>query len=156
MIAGAADSTKDQTYFLYRLPSELLEKVRFPLALMQKKEVFELAKQANLEAAKREESQDFIPPEYFEMLFNDKPSVPGDIIDLDGHVLGRHKGIEHYTIGQRKGLGVALNYPAYVQHIDAKNNLVVLAKNDDLNSNALIADDFVWPELNRQSLSKHW
>lgn len=145
MIAGAADSTKDQTYFLYRLPSELLEKVRFPLALMQKKEVFELAKQANLEAAKREESQDFIPPEYFEMLFNDKPSVPGDIIDLDGHVLGRHKGIEHYTIGQRKGLGVALNYPAYVQHIDAKNNLVVLAKNDDLNSNALIADDFVWP-----------
>lgn len=145
MIAGAADSTKDQTYFLYRLPSELLEKVRFPLALMQKKEVFELAKQANLEAAKREESQDFIPPEYFDMLFNDKPSVPGDIIDLDGHVLGRHKGIEHYTIGQRKGLGVALNYPAYVQHIDAKNNLVVLAKNDDLNSNALIADDFVWP-----------
>lgn len=145
MIAGAADSTKDQTYFLYRLPSELLEKVRFPLASMKKKEVFELAKQANLEAAKREESQDFIPPEYFEMLFNDKPSVPGDIIDLDGHVLGRHKGIEHYTIGQRKGLGVALNYPAYVQHIDAKNNLVVLAKNDDLNSNALIADDFVWP-----------
>ncbi len=145
MIAGAADATKDQTYFLYRLPSEVLEKVRFPLALMQKKEVFELARQANIEAADREESQDFIPPEYFDMLFEDKPSVPGDIIDLDGHVLGRHKGIEHYTIGQRKGLGVALNYPAYVQHIDAKNNLVVLAKNDDLNSNALIADDFVWP-----------
>lgn len=145
MIAGAADATKDQTYFLYRLPSELLEKVRFPLALMQKKEVFELARQTNIEAADREESQDFIPPEYFEMLFNDKPSVPGDIIDLDGHVLGKHRGIEHYTIGQRKGLGVALNYPAYVQHIDAKNNLVVLAKNDDLNSTALIADDFVWP-----------
>lgn len=145
MIAGAADATKDQTYFLYRLPSELLEKVRFPLALMQKKEVFELARQANIEAADREESQDFIPPEYFEMIFNDKPSVPGDIIDLDGHVLGKHRGIEHYTIGQRKGLGVALNYPAYVQHIDAKNNLVVLAKNDDLNSTALIADDFVWP-----------
>ena len=145
MIAGAADATKDQTYFLYRLPSELLEKVRFPLALMQKKEVFELANQAKLEAASREESQDFIPPEYFDMLFEDKPSVPGDIIDLDGHVLGRHRGIEHYTIGQRKGLGVALNYPAYVQHIDAKNNLVVLAKNDDLNSNSLIADDFVWP-----------
>lgn len=145
MIAGAADATKDQTYFLYRLPSELLEKVRFPLALMQKKEVFELARQANIEAADREESQDFIPPEYFEMLFNDNPSVPGDIIDLDGHVLGKHRGIEHYTIGQRKGLGVALNYPAYVQHIDAKNNLVVLAKNDDLNSTALIADDFVWP-----------
>ncbi len=145
MVAGAADVTKDQTYFIYRLPSEVLEKVRFPLALMTKKEVFELARQANLEAADREESQDFVPPEYFDELFKDKPSIPGDIIDLDGHVLGRHKGIEHYTIGQRKGLGVALNYPAYVQHIDAKNNLVVLAKNDDLNSDALIADDFVWP-----------
>lgn len=145
MIAGAADTAKDQTYFLYRLPSHILEKVRFPLSLLHKQEVFELAKQANLKAASREESQDFIPPEYFDMLFNDKPSVPGDIIDLDGHVLGRHKGIEHYTIGQRKGLGIALSYPAYVQHIDAKNNVVVLAKNDALNSSALVADDFVWP-----------
>lgn len=145
MIAGATDITKDQTYFLYRLPSEVLEKVRFPLAQMQKSEVFELAKQANLEAANREESQDFIGPEYFDMIFSDKPSVPGDIIDLDGHVLGKHRGIEHYTIGQRKGLGVALNYPAYVQAIDAKKNLVVLAPNDALNSTALIADDFVWP-----------
>ncbi len=145
MIAGAADTAKDQTYFLYRLPSHILEKVRFPLALTHKQEVFELAKKANLEAASREESQDFIPPEYFDMLFNDKPSVPGDIIDLDGHVLGRHRGIEHYTIGQRKGLGIALSYPAYVQHIDAKNNVIVLAKSDDLNSSALIADDFVWP-----------
>lgn len=145
MIAGAADTAKDQTYFLYRLPSHILEKVRFPLALTHKQEVFELAKKANLEAARREESQDFIPPEYFDMLFNDKPSIPGNIIDLDGHILGRHRGIEHYTIGQRKGLGIALSYPAYVQHIDAKNNVVVLAKSDDLNSSALIADDFVWP-----------
>jgi tRNA-specific 2-thiouridylase len=144
MIAGAADATKDQTYFLYRLTSEVLEKVRFPLSLMTKNEVFELARKANLEAANREESQDFVSPEYFDKLFEDKPGLPGDIIDLDGHVLGRHRGIEHYTIGQRKGLGVALSYPVYVQHIDAKNNLVVLAKNEDLNSTALIADDFVW------------
>ncbi|WP_147613530.1 tRNA 2-thiouridine(34) synthase MnmA [Treponema pectinovorum] len=145
MIANANDVTKDQTYFLYRIPSSVLEKVRFPLANKTKKEVFELAKSLNLEAANREESQDFIGPEYFDMIFNDKPSVPGDIIDLDGHILGKHRGIEHYTIGQRKGLGVALNYPAYVQHIDAKQNIVVLAPNDALNSDALIADDFVWP-----------
>lgn len=145
MIATAADITKDQTYFLNRIPSRTLEKVRFPLAAMKKSQVFELAKKAGLEAANREESQDFIGEEYFDMLFADKPSVPGDIIDLDGHVLGKHKGIEHYTIGQRRGLGVALSYPAYVQAIDAKNNLVVLAPNDALNSSALIADDFVWP-----------
>lgn len=145
MIATAADITKDQTYFLNRIPSRTLEKVRFPLASMKKSQVFELAKKAGLEAANREESQDFIGEEYFDMLFADKPSVPGDIIDLDGHVLGKHKGIEHYTIGQRRGLGVALSYPAYVQAIDAKNNLVVLAPNDALNSSALIADDFVWP-----------
>lgn len=145
MIATAADISKDQTYFLYRIPSDVLEKVRFPLALMKKSEVFELAHRAGLEAANREESQDFIGEEYFDMLFSDKPSVPGDIIDLDGHVLGRHRGIEHYTVGQRRGLGVAVNYPVYVQSIDAKNNVVVLAPNDALNSSALIADDFVWP-----------
>ena len=145
MIAGAEDVSKDQTYFLYRIPSETLEKVRFPLAVMKKADVFALAKEANLEAANREESQDFIGEEYFDVLFADKPSVPGDIIDLDGHVLGKHRGIEHYTVGQRRGLGVAVNYPVYVHSIDAKNNVVVLAPNEALNSNALIADDFVWP-----------
>lgn len=145
MIAGALDVTKDQTYFLYRLSSDTLEKVRFPLASLTKAEVFELAKKANLYAATRKESQDFIGEEYFDMLFSDKKSIPGDIIDLDGKKLGRHRGIEHYTIGQRRGLGVAVNYPVYVQAIDAKNNVVILAKNEDLNSNGLIADDFVWP-----------
>ena len=79
------------------------------------------------------------------LIFSDKPSVPGDIIDLDGHILGRHRGIEHYTVGQRRGIGVAVNYPVYVQSIDAKNNVIVLAPNDALNSSALVADDFVWP-----------
>ncbi|MBP5402436.1 MAG: tRNA 2-thiouridine(34) synthase MnmA [Treponema sp.] len=145
MIAGAEDVSKDQTYFLYRVPSEVLEKVRFPLAAMKKEEVIELAKKSNLDAAGREESQDFIGEEYFDLIFSDRPSVPGDIIDLDGHILGRHRGIEHYTVGQRRGLGVAVNYPVYVHSIDAKNNIVVLAPNEALNSDGLIADDFVWP-----------
>lgn len=144
MIAGAADVSKDQTYFLYRLPDSVLRKVRFPLATMKKSEVFALARQAGLKAAEKAESQDFIGAEYFDVLFSDKPSVPGDIVDLDGHVLGRHRGIEHYTIGQRRGLGVAASYPVYVHSIDAKNNIVVLAPNDALNSDALVADDFVW------------
>ena len=144
MIASATDVSKDQTYFVYRVPSSVLEKVRFPLALMKKSEVFELAKKAGLAAAERAESQDFISSEYFDLLFADKPSVPGDIIDLDGHVLGRHRGIEHYTIGQRRGLGVAVSYPVYVHSIDAKNNVVVLAPSSALDSAGLIADDFVW------------
>lgn len=145
MISGATDLSKDQTYFLYRLPSEILKKVRFPLASMKKTEVYELAKEAKLAAANREESQDFIGEEYFDMIFSDKPSVPGNIVDLDGKILGKHRGIEHYTVGQRRGLGVAVNYPVYVKEIDAKNNLIILAPNDALNSNSLIADDFVWP-----------
>lgn len=146
MIQRASDSTKDQTYFLYRVPSEILEKVRFPLSDIKKSEIFKIAKERNLEAANRSESQDFAPEEYFELFFKDKPSVPGDIINLDGKILGRHKGIEHYTVGQRRGLGVALNYPVYVHSIDAKNNLVILAKNDELNSLSLIADDMVFPK----------
>ncbi|WP_191014103.1 tRNA 2-thiouridine(34) synthase MnmA [Treponema zioleckii] len=145
MIACATDITKDQAYFLYRIPSKTLEKVRFPLGFTEKKKVFEMAKERGLAAAERKESQDFIPPEFFNELFKDKPGVPGDIIDLDGHVLGHHKGIEHYTIGQRKGLGISSTRPLYVHSIDAKKNLVVLADNDDLLCSGLIADDFVWP-----------
>ena len=145
MIACASDETKDQTYFLYRLPSELLEKVRFPLAQVRKSEVFEIARKAGLEAATRKESQDFIDSRYFDQLFDDKPSIPGDFIDINGKVLGRHKGIEHYTIGQRRGLGVAGPVPYYVKEIKAETNQIVLAEKSELNSTSLIADDFVWP-----------
>lgn len=145
MVSGATDVTKDQTYFIYRVPSSVLEKVRFPLADLKKSEVYEIARKADLEAAKREESQDFVGEEYRDALFSDKPSIEGDIIDLDGHVLGHHKGIEYYTIGQRRGLGVASSSPLYVHSIDPVKNLIVLAKNEELNSKGLVADDFVWP-----------
>lgn len=144
-IACAMDTTKDQSYFLNRIPSSVLEKVRFPLSGYTKKEVFKMAAERGLKAAEREESQDFIPPEYFEQLFSDKPSVPGDFIDLDGHVLGKHRGIEHYTVGQRKGLGISSTAPLYVAAIDSEKNLVVLGRNDDLLCDGLIAEDMVWP-----------
>ena len=123
----------------------MLEKVRFPLAQYTKKEIFALARERGLKAAEREESQDFIPDVYMEHLFKDKPSVPGDIIDLDGKVLGRHRGIEHYTIGQRRGLGVSASEPLYVAEIDREKNLVVLGKDKDLFCKGLIAEDLVWP-----------
>lgn len=145
MIACASDLTKDQTYFLCRLPSEILEKVRFPLSTIKKSEVFELARQANLEAAEKKESQDFIDAEYFDVLFADKPSRPGKFVDMEGKVLGKHRGIEHYTIGQRRGLGVSHPTPLYVKEIDAKHNRIILAEKEYLQSNSLIADDFVWP-----------
>ena len=145
LISCASDATKDQAYFLYRIPSETLEKVRFPLGFTEKRDVFRMARERGLAAAEREESQDFIPGGYFDELFRDRPGLPGDIIDLDGHVLGRHRGIEHYTVGQRRGLGVSSSRPLYVHSIDAKKNLVVLAGGDDLLCAGLIADDTVWP-----------
>ena len=145
MIACASDESKDQTYFLCRVPSEVLEKVRFPLANIKKSEVFELAHKANLSAANRSESQDFIDIKYIDSLFGDKPSVPGNFVDTNGKVLGQHKGIEHYTIGQRRGLGVSGPVPYYVKKIDVEKNEIVLAVKSELNSTSLIADDFVWP-----------
>ena len=144
-IAFSSDRAKDQSYFLCRIPSAVLEKVRFPLSSYTKQEVFRIARERGIAAAEREESQDFIPEPFLEQLFSDKPSVPGDIIDLDGNVLGRHRGIEHYTIGQRRGLGVSSSQPLYVANIDAVRNVVVLAHDSDLYCSALIAEDIVWP-----------
>jgi tRNA-specific 2-thiouridylase len=103
-----------------------------------------MAAERGLEAATRVESQDFVPDEYFDVLFADKESVQGDIVDIDGNVLARHRGIEYYTVGQRRGLGVASNRPLYVYSIDAARNQVVLASNDDLLCGGLIADDWAW------------
>jgi len=145
MIMQASDMTKDQSYFLYRIPSSFLEKVRFPLGNVTKKEVFEMARSMGLAAAEKAESQDFVPPEFFNVIFSDKPPIPGDITDLDGKLLGKHKGIEYYTIGQRRGLGVSSSKPLYVHSIDAVHNRVVLSDNDSLLEKGLVMSDCVWP-----------
>ena len=144
MISAAADRYKDQSYFLHRIPSDILERVRFPLSRFTKTEIFDFARERGLASAARSESQDFISSEYFDIVFSDKAAVPGDIVDLDGKVLGRHRGIEHYTVGQRRGLGVSANRPLYVHSIDVHNNRVVLAGDDDLLSQGLQADSWVW------------
>ncbi|GMO56242.1 MAG: tRNA 2-thiouridine(34) synthase MnmA [Treponemataceae bacterium] len=143
-IKCSGDSAKDQTYFLYRIASNVLETVRFPLGSFTKAHVKEMARERGLAAVNRSESQDFIPDEYAESLFADKPSVAGDIVDLDGRVLGQHRGIEHYTIGQRKGLGVSAPQALYVHSIDAETNRIVLADESALFSKACLVDKIVW------------
>ena len=145
MIAVAADKSKDQSYFLYRLPSDLLEKVRFPLASLPKSEVFRLAREADIAAAERKESQDFIAAPYFKALFADKPSCGGNVLDDQGNIIGTHSGIEHYTIGQRKGFSVRRNDPVYIQSINASDNTITVVPKDKLLSPALLASDMVWP-----------
>ena len=145
MIMQASDMTKDQSYFLYRVPSSFLERVRFPLGTVPKQKVFEIARSMGLAAAEKAESQDFVPPEFFNVIFSDKPPIPGDIVSLDGKLLGKHKGIEYYTIGQRRGLGVSSSQPLYVHSIDAVNNRVVLSDNDSLLEKGLVMSDCVWP-----------
>lgn len=143
-ISQAEDGTKDQAYFLNRIKSEVLEKVRFPLSKMTKKEVYEEARKRNLQAAEKSESQDFVPPEIFEKIFADVKSVHGNIIDENGKVLGKHRGIEFYTIGQRRGLGVSAKNPLYVKEISKTDNTVVLCENDGLLAQGLIATNWVW------------
>ena len=144
MIACTLDDLKDQTYFLYRLDSNLLEKVRFPLAFMKKSEVFKLAKEAGLDVADKKESQDFVDDCYFDALFSDKETVPGNFVISDGVVLGQHKGLQYYTIGQRRGLRISSTRPLYVKKIDAQKNEIVLAEKADILASVLYAEDFVW------------
>ncbi|MEE0879323.1 MAG: tRNA 2-thiouridine(34) synthase MnmA [Treponemataceae bacterium] len=143
-ISQAEDGTKDQAYFLNRIKSEVLEKIRFPLSKMTKKEVYEEARKRNLQAAEKSESQDFVPPEIFEKIFADVKSIPGNIIDENGKVLGKHRGIEFYTIGQRRGLGVSAKNPLYVKEINKTDNTVVLCENDGLLAQGLIGTNWVW------------
>ena len=144
MLMVPADEKKDQTYFLYRVPSGVLEKTRFPLAGLTKDAVREIAQKKGLSQAARSESQDFAPAEYADSLFEGKFSAAGDFVDLNGKILGRHRGIERYTVGQRRGLGVSAAQPLYVRSICKENNSIVLAQEESLYCAALIADDVVW------------
>jgi tRNA-specific 2-thiouridylase len=144
MLAQGTDGAKDQSYFLYRLPSSTLEKTRFPLGGLTKDGVRSLARERGLSAADRRESQDFAPPDIGEALLGDS-SGEGDFVSLGGAVLGRHRGIERYTVGQRRGLGVSAPRPLYVHSIRREQKQVVLASEGDLYAPGLIAEDAVWP-----------
>ncbi|MEM8542553.1 MAG: tRNA 2-thiouridine(34) synthase MnmA [Cyanobacteria bacterium P01_H01_bin.119] len=130
----AVDRTKDQSYFLYDLPQNILAATLFPLGDQPKTETRRMAAELNLHTADKPESQDLCLIEQHGSMrsFLDKylGSKPGDIVDPEGRVLGQHNGIHHYTIGQRKGLGIAAPRPLYVVAIDAGRNQVVVGDRD--------------------------
>ena len=157
----AVDTHKDQTYFLWMLTEENLRRTIFPLGGLTKAQVRQIAFDHGFEAlSKKEESQDicFIPNnDYRSFLAQHGVSVPqGEYVDAQGKILGMHQGYCHYTIGQRKGLGIALGAPKFVTKIDATHNRVTLGDREDLlTTEAVIADvrvrDWEWlqesPEL---------
>lgn len=140
LLARPKDRAKDQTYFLYALSQAQLSKLLFPLGSLTKPEVRNLAKEMGLETSQRAESQDFLSGGSYSALFDQSEITPGPIVDTEGRILGRHKGIIYYTVGQRKGLGIAVGKPLYVVRIDPDQNQVVVGQEDQLfASKALIS-----------------
>jgi len=131
-VKQSAAAAKDQTYMLYQLTQEQLARTLMPLSELTKDEVRRIAEKAGLTVAGKHDSQEICfvieggYAEYIEEHSDRALPPPGDFVDENGRVLGRHKGIVNYTVGQRKGLGLALGYPAYVKRIDAENNTVVI------------------------------
>ena len=146
LLLKALDEKKDQSYVLYCLTQQQLQRSYFPLGELSKNEVRKIAEEKNFINAAKEESQDicFVPNgDYggFIEEYTGKTYPPGDIIDLEGKIIGRHKGLIRYTIGQRRGLGVAANTPVYVAAKSISANTVTLAPDEALFSKSLDARD---------------
>lgn len=136
-VRKGANQKKDQSYMLYRLEQSILERLLFPLGeFLDKEEVREIARLEKLSNAEKKDSQEICFVEnddYASYIANcGVHGKPGNFVDLNGNVLGVHKGIIHYTVGQRKGLGIALGRPVFVVAIDAEKNQVVLGEKEDL------------------------
>ena len=141
LLKRPTDLSKDQTYFLYALTQEQLSHTLFPLGKYTKPKVRQMARALGLETANRPESQDFISGMDYASLFYEEEVREGDIVDEKGSILGTHKGIIHYTVGQRKGLGISSDRPLYVLRIDALSNRVVVSDRENLLSDGLISAD---------------
>jgi tRNA-specific 2-thiouridylase len=145
----AADPDKDQSYFLYGTTSEQLDLLRFPLGEMPKAETRAIAHELGLSVADKSDSQDicFVPSgKYTDVIERLRPEAAneGDIVHLNGRVLGRHNGIIHYTVGQRRGLGVAASEPLYVVRLDAGAAQVVVGPREALETRIIHLRDINW------------
>ena len=148
-IVAGDDMTKDQSYYLWRLPQEILRRFLFPLGNYTKQEVREYLKEKGFETkAKGGESMEvcFIEGDYRDFLRQQIPDIdtkigPGYFVDNKGVKIGQHKGFPYYTIGQRKGLGIALGHPAHVLRINAEKNTVMLGTADDLKTEYMLVED---------------
>lgn len=144
-VGKAKDEKKDQSYFLYRLNQEQLQTILFPLGELTKDEVRAIAGEHGYVSDDRGESQDFYDGDYTDLLeVGDKE---GKIITRDGRILGTHRGIWHYTIGQRKGLGIAAERPLYVLELRASTNEVVVGFDDETVQHHVEATNVVFGSL---------
>lgn len=148
----AADQTKDQSYVLYQLTQEQLSHVCFPLGELTKDRVRELAQEHGFYNADKQDSQDicFVPDGHYEKFieaYTGKTVPPGNFVTKDGEVIGRHKGIIHYTVGQRRGLGIAAPSPYYVKEIRPESNEVVLCSDEELFQRTLFAEEANWVSI---------
>ncbi|MBE7029149.1 MAG: tRNA 2-thiouridine(34) synthase MnmA [Ruminococcaceae bacterium] len=146
LLKKGLDESKDQSYVLYSLTQKQLSKILFPLGNLTKDKIREIASSLNFVNANKPDSQDicFIKDgKYGEFIeeYSGFKSTPGEFVDKSGNVLGKHKGIINYTIGQRKGLGLSLKSSMFVCEKDILNNKVVLGYSDDLMSDTLVATD---------------
>ena len=145
----AREEERDQSYFLFGTTREQLDILRFPLGERTKAETRELARRFGLAIADKHDSQDicFVPSgHYADMIERLKPGAAeaGDIVDLDGKVLGAHAGIIHFTVGQRRGLGVATGAPLYVVRLDAERRRVVVGPREALRMSRIVLRDVNW------------
>jgi tRNA-specific 2-thiouridylase len=154
LLLRAADPAKDQTYFLFGLTQAQLSRTLFPLGHMNKPQVRELAREHHLALAEKQDSQEicFVPGGDYKRFIDaylaeqgeQLPDTSGELVTTDGKVLGHHEGVHNFTVGQRKGLGVATGSPLYVININGAEGKVTVGGNDDLLSRALIARDVNW------------
>src|SRR5262252_8746495 len=154
LLRRAADPAKDQTYFLFGLTQEQLSRTLFPLGHMNKPQVRELAREHHLALAEKPDSQEicFVPGGDYKRFIDaylaeqgeQLPDTSGELVTTDGKVLGHHEGVHNFTVGQRKGLGVATGSPLYVININGAEGKVTVGGNDDLLSRTLIARDVNW------------
>ncbi len=145
----ARDADRDQSYFLFATTGEQLDFLRFPLGDMTKPETRELARRFGLQVADKHDSQDicFVPTgRYTDIVERLHPGAadPGDIVDLSGRVIGRHDGIIHFTVGQRRGLGVAAGHPLYVVRLDAATRRVIVGPREALRRSRMQLRDVNW------------
>lgn len=153
LLKKSVDLAKDQSYALYNLTQFQLEHTLFPLGNFTKTEIRQIADEAGLSIAKKPDSQEicFIDTNYQDFLQEKVPEKikPGYFVDKNGEVLGEHKGVPFYTIGQRKGLGISIGKPLYVIDINAEKNIIVLGDEQDLNVKEFKADKLNWIAIDK-------
>ncbi len=141
VLKKASDLSKDQSYFLALLSQEQLARSLFPLGNRTKSEVRDLAAGFGLRVARKHDSQDFIDPDF---RISGDVENPGPILDRRGRQIGRHSGISHHTIGQRKGLGISSDRPLYVTEIDPARNAIIVGERSDVFGDLLVGRDLNW------------